>query len=543
MTSDFITALTLTEPRLSRLNDCFLQFGCNPDQNINRLVALCGDQLNATCALYNQLQGPLLCSLGQWQTPADYQAVDQADGHICYDVIQCAADSPIVIRNLPATVYHQTDPNVARYDLQTYVGIAVKWNQQAVGSLCVVFQSDIDLCEDDLQLMSIIASAIGIEEERKRAQAALCNSEERFRLIAENAPDYILLLEPAGEIKFINHAGSLPHEQIIGSNLLDWVRSDQRAHLQAALQTVKAGSAIEIDLPALLGQSRGERWFNGRLAPLYTDGEVTSLVAVCTDITERKQAEETQRQYAAELEAQNAELDAFAHTVAHDLKNPVGHIAGYLELLQLDYQRFSDEARLDIIQRATVATNRLVTIIDELLLLSRIRQTEVRMYALAMGGIVATAVARLSEQIRLTHATLSLPDIWPRALGHAPWIEEIWVNYLSNALKYGGQPPRIELGFDQPIDGKLRFWVQDNGHGLSADEQARLFIPFTRLSKTVAHGHGLGLSIVRRVAERLGGEAGVQSEPGQGARFYFTLRPATESDETDIAQRATGNNE
>jgi two-component system sensor histidine kinase/response regulator len=119
-------------------------------------------------------------------------------------------------------------------------------------------------------------------------------------------------------------------------------------------------------------------------------------------------------------------------------------------------------------------------------------------------------------------------------VGHGPWIEEVWANYISNALKYGGSPPRIELGADPPppsppsggTEGEarmVRFWVRDNGPGLTPEEQARLFTPFTRLEQVRAKGHGLGLSIVRRIVEKLGGQVGVESEVGQSSTFSFTL--------------------
>jgi signal transduction histidine kinase len=115
------------------------------------------------------------------------------------------------------------------------------------------------------------------------------------------------------------------------------------------------------------------------------------------------------------------------------------------------------------------------------------------------------------------------PELWPVAEGYTPWVEEVWINYLSNGLKYGGHPPRLEVGATPQDDGMIRFWVKDNGPGLDAEEQARLFAEFTRLGKVRAQGHGLGLSIVRRIMEKLGGQAGVESEVGQGSLFYFTL--------------------
>jgi signal transduction histidine kinase len=142
-----------------------------------------------------------------------------------------------------------------------------------------------------------------------------------------------------------------------------------------------------------------------------------------------------------------------------------------------------------------------------------------------MGRIVSEAQQRLTYMIREYEAELILPGRWPEALGYAPWVEQVWANYMSNAIKYGGIPPRLQLGATERSDGAVRFWIRDNGPGLSAEEQAQLFTPFTRLDQARATGHGLGLSIVRRIVTRLGGQVGVESEgvSGQGSTFYFTL--------------------
>ena len=119
---------------------------------------------------------------------------------------------------------------------------------------------------------------------------------------------------------------------------------------------------------------------------------------------------------------------------------------------------------------------------------------------------------------------LGIPDYWPEVCGYAPWVEEIWMNYISNALKYGGRPPVVELGAEYlPNRNQARFWVRDNGNGLTAEEQTRVFTPFTRMNQAKVEGHGLGLSVARRIAERLGGEVQVQSEVGAGSIFSFTL--------------------
>jgi signal transduction histidine kinase len=143
-----------------------------------------------------------------------------------------------------------------------------------------------------------------------------------------------------------------------------------------------------------------------------------------------------------------------------------------------------------------------------------------------MGALVEETVQRLHNLIAEYQAEIIVAKEWPTAIGHAPWVAEIWVNYLSNAIKYGGRPPRAELGADQSPDGGVRFWVRDNGKGLTAEEQQRLFTPFTQLHHSQAVGHGLGLSIVQRIAAKLGGAVGVESAPGKGSLFWFTLPAA-----------------
>ena len=111
------------------------------------------------------------------------------------------------------------------------------------------------------------------------------------------------------------------------------------------------------------------------------------------------------------------------------------------------------------------------------------------------------------------------------------WVEEVWVNYISNALKYGGQPGRVELGAEQVGTHSAMFWVRDYGAGIPREEQVRIFAPFTRLGRSGVKGYGLGLSIVRRIIETLGGEVGVDSLPGEGSTFWFTLPAWAPDDE------------
>jgi signal transduction histidine kinase/DNA-binding response OmpR family regulator len=244
------------------------------------------------------------------------------------------------------------------------------------------------------------------------------------------------------------------------------------------------------------------------------------------EILERKQAEAALRQQAVELEAQNAELDAFAHTVAHDLKTPITSLIGYSELLDKRHAEMPEENLVQCLNTIAANGRKMTNIIDELLLLASVRKRdEVRMEPLDMAAIVAEVQARLGDLIAEHRAEVVSPATWPVAVGHGPWVEEVWVNYFSNAIKYGGRPPRIEMGATAHGDDAVRFWVRDNGPGLEPERQARLFVPFERLEQARGQGHGLGLSIVQRIVKKLGGQVGVESDgvPGQGCTFYFTL--------------------
>jgi len=269
--------------------------------------------------------------------------------------------------------------------------------------------------------------------------------------------------------------------------------------------------------------------------PTAYDDQDVAVVSYVADIVwtlvERKRAQEALREYAEQLAVRNAELDAFAHTVAHDLQNPLSIVIGFAQMLVDDLDTMSPPAVAEAAYHVLRSGQKLNRIIEDLMLLAGIRQQEITPQPLDMGAVVEAALDQLEPLIQNRQAQITMVNggTWPVALGYAPWIEHVWDNYISNAIKYAGQPPRVEIGAARvgaagPSDVAMaRFWVQDNGAGLSAEAQESLFTPFTRLDQAHIRGHGLGLSIVRRIIERLGGQVGVDSQPGQGSTFFFTL--------------------
>lgn len=233
-----------------------------------------------------------------------------------------------------------------------------------------------------------------------------------------------------------------------------------------------------------------------------------------------------------ELEQKVSELDKFAHTVAHDLRNPLFIVKNSIENLLDDQNEHENPDFVSKLLFIKKSTKQMAEIIQSILLLAGINSTrQAEKSKFPMKRSVDNALQRLKTLFESNSITIKKPDEWPEVVAYPPWITEVWVNYINNAIMYGGNPrhnikPEIELGFDKPIcstaSGKYRFWVRDNGSGIPSSEITKLFTEFSRLH-TNENGCGLGLSIVKSIITKSDGEVGVESEIGKGSLFYFTL--------------------
>lgn len=267
----------------------------------------------------------------------------------------------------------------------------------------------------------------------------------------------------------------------------------------------------------LISRNGQNKPIDRNVAPIRArEGNIIGTVVVFKDITPRQQAEKLQKELIKDL-------DAFAHTVSHNLRTPLTSIIGYVSLMQEQLRGGSEELQ-NYVNTLLRSAQKMNSIIEALLLLASVRKEQIDLKPLNMARIVAEVQHRLASLIKEYEAEIISPNSWPVALGYAPWVEEIWANYISNAIKYGGKSPRIQLGATTRSDGIVRFWVRDNGPGLTQEEQNRLFTEFIRLNQIKIQGYGLGLSIVQRIISRLGGEVSVESEVGHGSTFAFTLK-------------------
>lgn len=297
-----------TEERLARINEVFLNFGADPLGNINRLTALSGELLGADCALYNRLENDMLFSCGQWNVPEGFNLKDKAAGHICYDVIRKGADEILVVRNLQQTEYAKTDPNVARYKLETYVGCPVKFGGNYIGSLCVVYQRDFIPTDEDKRIIGIIASAIGVEEERKEAESI----SHLAQFSIERAADAIFWVGPDAHILYVNNrtCDSLGYsnEELLSMSIPDidpnfpperwlshWAELKERGHF--TLETThrrKDGTTFPAEVTVNYMELEGEEY----------------NFAFSRDISDRRKSE-------AELMRRDYQLEVLSRTSQH----------------------------------------------------------------------------------------------------------------------------------------------------------------------------------------------------------------------------------
>lgn len=231
------------------------------------------------------------------------------------------------------------------------------------------------------------------------------------------------------------------------------------------------------------------------------------------------------------LQSQNEALIAYDRSVSHDLKNPIGFIAMTADLVVDAFDRLDEERLRTLLGNIARRAYKANSIVESLLLLAQ--PGPVACEPLDMAEVVETAVDGLHAMIQRYDAEIQIPDTFPDALGQTAFVERVWDNYISNAIKYGGDPPQVILGGKALDNGWVQFWVEDNGAGVKAEDRDRIFDAFTRYSDGRIEGHGLGLSIVKRIVQKMGGEVGVEdahldgadpegSDP-HGSRFTFTL--------------------
>jgi PAS domain S-box-containing protein len=373
--------------------------------------------------------------------------------------------------------------------------------------------------------------------ERKRAEVILRESEERYRSIFENSSVAILLTSPDGDILSANE---------FACNMFD--RSEE--------ELCKVGRASIVDsadprLPLLLEERKRTGSVKGELTFIKKDGtrfpcEISSVIfkdmdgnertsMVIRDMTLQKQAEEEIKNFnlmleqriserTAQLEAANKELEAFSYSVSHDLRAPLRHINGFVDLLTEKYQEILPEKGQHYLNVIVDSSRQMGTLIDDLLQFSRTGRQEMQQTNLDMNVVIREVMKLIANDIYDRKIEWNLA-VLPILKGDHALIRVVWYNLLNNAVKFtkGKNPAIIEIGYHEE-GSEYTFFVRDNGAGFDMKYAHKLFGVFQRLHpKQDFEGTGIGLANVRRIILRHGGRTWAESEVNQGATFYFAL--------------------
>jgi PAS domain S-box-containing protein len=348
-----------------------------------------------------------------------------------------------------------------------------------------------------------------------------------YRALIENSPDAISLIDEQGKILYGSGStarlfGYQP-EELLRRNCLDLIHPDDRDHSRQVLQEVIARPPGPRQWEARVRHKDGiYSWAESTVSNLLFESEVQAIVMHQRDINARRAAEVERQRLAEELTRYNSRLEEFAHTAAHDLREPLRAISLFTEMLVRQTEKGTG-AR-EIAQSIVEGAARMSALVDDLLSFAATGIDEPPR-CVDLGQAVAQATQNLALEIEASGATVTVGRL-PIVLGNEIHLVRLFQNLIGNAVKYRNEDPvqiHVTAGRRGPD------WVvgiEDNGRGIAPEDQARVFKPFVRLANRDVFGSGLGLAVCKKIVARLGGAIWVESELGAGSTFSFTIAAA-----------------
>lgn len=362
---------------------------------------------------------------------------------------------------------------------------------------------------------------IGQEEWRREAETTLATARD----FLDSSPDAVVIVDPSRFIAYANPAieqvlGYRP-EEVVDRPLALFVHgSDDLERIAAALRPENPVRSQDLDVRRRDGAAVCVSVSASLLR--LSDGRVAGAVAYLRDVTERRQAEES-------LARKNAELEHYVHAVSHDLRSPLVSLLGFTRLLREDYGGQLDAKGLHFLERIDQAGRTMESLIRDLLELSRIGRTGHATSRVNPRSVLLQLLAELKPRLDAQNVTLCLPEDPPALVCERTRLYQLFSNLIGNALDHMGEPalPRIDVELLEEDDHYL-IVVRDNGRGIAPEQHERIFEVFQSLGprRDGGRGTGMGLAIVRKIAETQGGQAWVESEAGGGACFKVRLPAA-----------------
>ncbi|MBO9499046.1 MAG: PAS domain S-box protein [Novosphingobium sp.] len=364
-----------------------------------------------------------------------------------------------------------------------------------------------------------LASIVDITE-RRRAQAV----HDRLAWIVDSSDDAIISMRCDGTIATWNPGAEklygYPAEEVIGQSVLMLAPEEAAAEQQRLVDRMCSGEIYRIE--AVRRRKDGSLVdISASLSPLKDRfGRIVGGSSIVRDISESKRQEE-------ELRRSNAELEQFAYVASHDLQEPLRMVANYVELLADRYRGQLDERADKYIAFAVDGARRMQRLVSDLLAYSRVGSEGKPLLAVSTETIVDQVVHGLHRLIQEHEVLVDYADL-PRVMADEVQLGQLFQNLVSNAIKFrGDEPPVVRISAARR-GREWQFTVADNGIGIDMKYAERVFQMFQRLhERSKYEGSGIGLAIAKRIVERHGGRIWVESTPGTGSTFHFTLRAAT----------------
>jgi PAS domain S-box-containing protein len=355
----------------------------------------------------------------------------------------------------------------------------------------------------------------------------LLESEEKFRLLVEQVKDYaIFILDAKGNVASWNQGArrlkGYSSDEIIGRHFSTFYTPED-------LATDKPGRELSIAIREGRYEEEGWRvkkdrtrfWANVLITSLWDKrGNLTGFAKVTRDLTQRKLEEEA-------LRRKTDELEAFAHTLSHDLRAPLRSVVSFAEILQRDRKDLPADQQTVYLEKILTSAKSMETLISDILKLSQLSLAPAPDQTTSLDEVMEEVASMLESEIKTRQARVEVRKPLPSVFGNRTLLLQILANLVGNALKFAprGQTPRIEV-FYQMNGNYCEVHVRDHGIGIAPEHQANIFKMFDRGGVSDSfHGTGVGLAIVRKAAERIGGTVTVQSSEGEGSDFVVTLPP------------------
>jgi PAS domain S-box-containing protein len=512
-----------------------------------------------------------LAELGGWQIGAIWQAHKPADELTCVEVWQhpsksfprfaaATRQSRLAPSSLPGRVWANgaavwvpdisKNPEFQRADaakaegLRAAVCFPIKFGEKVIGVVDCFSTKVREPDKNFLQILEGIGNQLGQFIERKEADYVRAT----LAAIIESSEDAVLSKDLEGTVTSWNPGAErllgFSAVEIVGQSVLRLVPEELQPEEIGIVARLRRGESIKPYETICLTKDGRRVHVSVRVSPVRNEsGAVIGASKIARDITERKNAERALQEaqskltrHALELERivaertaklseSNAELEAFSYSLSHDMRAPLRAISGFTKIVLAEHGPKLDALGRDYLERTVEAAARLDRLIQDVLAVSRLSRQEMKLRPLDVEKQVRDIIHERAE-LQPPQAEVQVSSPLLPMMGHEASFTQCLTNLLSNAVKFvaPGVKPQVRV-YSEPVDGQVRLWVEDNGIGIDAAGQERLFKIFQRLHpQTEYEGTGIGLAIVRKAVERMGGRAGVESEPGRGSRFWVQLR-------------------